>query len=123
MSSGSYDIAFPHLRPDTRARSTRPGRALCSGAVAQGAHDPAVLLHRLDAVEAALAAKAAVHGHAEVVEVARGGGVAAPQARHTVDGQDDAEKDARRSGLEIDERAKEAAVLAAQVARTGEVQP
>ena len=82
-----------------------------------------VLAHGLHPVLAGLAAEAAVHRHAEVVEEARCRGVAAAQARDAVDRQHDAEEHPRVARVELGERAEVALVLAAQVARAGHVDP
>src|SRR3954453_11775072 len=60
----------------------------------QRAHRLGVLAHRLLAVAAGLAAEAAVHRDAEVVEVLPRGGVAASQPGDPVDREHDAEEDA-----------------------------
>ena len=82
-----------------------------------------MVAHRLVAVLPRLAAEAAVHREAEVVEELRRGGVAALQAGDAVERQDDAQEHARVAGLEVAQRGEEAVVLAAQVARAGQVQP
>ena len=63
-----------------------------------------MLTHGLHAVAARLSAEAAVHGDAEVVQVARGGRLAPPQAGYAIYGQHDAEEDARVAGLEVGQR-------------------
>ena len=82
-----------------------------------------MLAHRLLAVEPGLAAEAAVHRDAEVVEVARRRLVPPPHAGHAVDRQHDAQEDAGVADVQVAQRREEALVLAAQIARPGQVQP
>ncbi len=82
-----------------------------------------MLAHGLGAVRARLAAEPAVHRHAEAGKVPRRSGLPAAQPRDPVDRQHDAEEDPGVARLQVGQRPEEAAVLAAQVARAGQVQP
>src|SRR5262249_10469594 len=83
----------------------------------------AVLAHRLAPVLARLPAEAAVHRDAAVVQVPRRRLVPALHPRDAVDGENDAEEDARVRDVQVCERLEEPLVLAAQVAGPREVHP
>ena len=69
--------------------------------------------HRLSAVFARLAAESAVHRDAELVQVPSKPSRASPQPGNAVQGEDDAEVDARVADVEVGKRLEEALVLAA----------
>src|SRR5271154_7028784 len=93
--------------------------ALVVFCAADGTYDVRMVPHGLGTVRARLAAEAAVHRDAEVGQVARCGGVPALQPGNPVDGQHDAQEHPGVAGLQVGERAEEAAVLTAQVPRPG----
>src|SRR5215471_14708825 len=103
-------------RPSWRTAGTR-------SSLSDLAHDPRVLPHGLGTVLTRLAAEPAVHRHAEVRYVPRRRRDPAAQPRGPVDRKNDAEEHPRVAGLKVSQRPEEAAVLAAQVPRSREVQP
>ena len=109
-------LAASAIDPAAHAGTAAPRLARV---LAGGQGGLAVVAHGFHAVLAGLPTEPAVHGDAEIGQVAGGRGLAALQAGDAVKRQDDAQVDAGVAGTQLIQGREEPVVLAAQVARAG----